>query len=47
MADAREEIFWRVDKSEDYGMFNDLARSYMNTNRFELRWDGMLRVADL
>lgn len=45
LADAGEAIFYRIDKSADYGVLNDLAVSSVNTSRIEQHWDDMLRVA--
>lgn len=45
LADAGESVFWRVDKSADYGVLNDLARGRVNTHRIEQHWDDMLRIA--
>jgi TnpA family transposase len=35
LADAGEAVFWRVDKSANYGILNDLARCCVNTHRIE------------
>jgi TnpA family transposase len=45
LADAGEAVFWRVDKSANYGVLNDLARGRVNTHRIEQHWDDMLRIA--
>ena len=45
LADAGESIFYRIDKSADYGVLNELATSTINTNRIEQHWDDMMRVA--
>jgi TnpA family transposase len=45
LADAGEAVFWRIDKSADYGLLNDLARGIINTHRIEQHWDDMLRIA--
>ena len=45
LADAGESVFWRVDKSANYGVLNDLARSCVNTNKIEQHWDDMMRIA--
>jgi TnpA family transposase len=45
LADAGESIFWRVDKAADYGVFNDLARSCVNTSKIVRHWDDMMRIA--
>ena len=45
LADAGESIFYRIDKSADYGVLNELAISTINMNRIEQHWDDMMRVA--
>lgn len=45
LADAGEAVFWRIDKSANYGLLNDLARGIINTQRIEQHWDDMLRIA--
>ena len=45
LADAGDAIFWRTDKSADYGVLNELARCHVNTDRIERHWDDMLRIA--
>ena len=45
LADAGEAVFWRIDKSADYGPLNDVARGYINTQRVAQHWDDMLRIA--
>ena len=45
LADAGESIFYRIDKSADYGVLNELATSTINMNRIEQHWDDMMRVA--
>ena len=45
LADAGEAIFYRTNKSADYGILNELAASNINTNRIEEHWDDMIRVA--
>ena len=45
LADAGAAIFWRIDKEADYGVLNDLARGFANTQRIEQNWDDMLRIA--
>jgi TnpA family transposase len=39
LADAGDAIFWRTDKSADYGVLNELARCNMNTSRIEQHWE--------
>jgi len=45
LADAGEAVFWRIDKSADYGTLNEIARGSINTDRIEQHWDDMLRIA--
>ena len=45
LADAGEAIFWRIDKSADYGALNDLARGCANPKLIEQHWDDVLRIA--
>ncbi|MEE4377645.1 MAG: Tn3 family transposase [Candidatus Competibacteraceae bacterium] len=45
LADAGEAVFWRVDKTADYGVLNDLARSCVNIHKIEQHWDDMMRIA--
>ncbi len=45
MADAGEAVFWRVDKSADYGPLDDLARSCTDLSKAEEQWDEMMRTA--
>jgi TnpA family transposase len=45
LADAGETVFWRLNKDEDYGLLNELARGCINTHRIEQHWDDMLRIA--
>jgi TnpA family transposase len=45
LADAGEAVFWRTDKSADYGVLNELARCNVKTGRIEQHWDDMIRVA--
>lgn len=45
LADAGEATFYRIDKSADYGVLNELAASIGNINRIEQHWDDMMRVA--
>jgi len=44
-ADAGEATFYRIDKSADYGVLNELAASIGNIDRIEQHWDDMMRVA--
>lgn len=45
LADAGESVFWRVDKTADYGCLNELAYSCVNTHKIEQHWDDMMRIA--
>jgi len=45
LADAGEAVFWRIDKSADYGALNDPARGCANPQRIEQHWDDVLRIA--
>lgn len=45
LADAGEATFYRIDKSADYGVLNELAASIGKTHRIEQHWDDMIRVA--
>lgn len=45
LADAGEAVFWRLNKDEDYGVLNELARGCINTHLIEQHWDDMLRIA--
>lgn len=45
LADAGEAVFWRVDKSADYGALNDIARGQIKIHRIEQHWDDMMRIA--
>lgn len=45
LADAGESVFWRVDKTANYGVLDDLARSCINTQKAEQHWDDMMRIA--
>ena len=45
LADAGEAVFWRIDKSADYGDLNDIARGCINPEIIEQHWDDVLRIA--
>lgn len=45
LADAGESVFWRVDKTANYGILDELARSCINLNKIEQHWDDMMRIA--
>lgn len=45
LVDAGEAVFWRVDKSADYGPLDDLARSCTDLSKAEEQWDEMMRTA--
>lgn len=45
LADAGESVFYRIDKSADYGILNELAASKINIDLIEQHWDDMMRIA--
>lgn len=45
LADAGESVFWRVDKTANYGVLDELARNCVNTLKIEQHWDDMMRIA--
>jgi TnpA family transposase len=45
LADLGEAQFWRTDPQADYGVFNTIARSRVNTKLIARNWDDLLRVA--
>ena len=45
LADAGESTFWRVDKTANYGVLDDLARNCVNPHKIEQHWDDMMRIA--
>lgn len=45
LADIGESVFWRVDKTADYGALDELARSCVDTRKIEPHWDDMMRIA--
>ena len=45
LADAGESVFYRIDKSADYGILNELTTSKINIDRIEQHWDDMMRIA--
>lgn len=45
LADAGESVFWRVDKTANYGILDKLAHSCVNVNKIEQHWDDMMRIA--
>lgn len=45
LADAGEEVFWRVDKSANYGALDELARGCVDLSKAEDQWDEMMRTA--
>lgn len=51
LADAGEAVFWRVDKSADYGPLDELARSCTDLSKAEEQWDeimlGTIRASEL
>ncbi len=45
LADAGESVFWRVDKTANYGVLDERARNCVNTLKIEQHWDDMMRIA--
>lgn len=45
LADAGESVFWRADKTANYGVLDDLARSCVSMHKIEQHWDDMMRIA--
>lgn len=45
LADAGEAVFWRVNKSANYGVLDKLARGYADLSKAESQWDEMMRAA--
>jgi TnpA family transposase len=45
LADAGEAVFWRVDKSANYGALDELARGCAYLSKAENEWDEMMRTA--
>lgn len=45
LADAGEAVFWRVNKSANYGVLDKLARGYADLSKAESQWDEMMRTA--
>lgn len=45
LADIKDRRFWRMERQADYGVFNDISRHKISTNRIRSDWDDMLRVA--
>ena len=45
LADIKDRRFWRMEPQADYGVFNDISRHKISTNRVRSDWDDMLRVA--
>jgi TnpA family transposase len=44
LADIGGAKFWRIDKSADYGLLNNLSRHIINPNRIKQDWDDILRI---
>lgn len=42
---AGEAVFWRVNKSANYGVLDKLARGYADLSKTESQWDEMMRTA--
>ena len=45
LVDAGEAVFWRVDKSANYGALDELARRCADLSKAENQWDEMMRTA--
>jgi len=45
LADVGEARLWRVDRTADYGVLNQIGRHRINTTAIAAHWDDMLRVA--
>ena len=45
LVDAGEAVFWRVDKSANYGALDELARGCADLSKAEDQWDEMMRTA--
>ncbi|MDQ1212584.1 TnpA family transposase [Pantoea anthophila] len=45
LADSGEAVIWRVDKSENYGALDELARGCADLAKAEDQWDEMMRTA--
>lgn len=45
LADAGEAVFWRVDKSANYGALDELPRGCADLSKAEDQWDEMMRTA--
>ncbi|HGM6668107.1 TPA: Tn3 family transposase [Serratia marcescens] len=45
LADAGEAVFWRLDKSANYGALDELARGCADLSKAEDQWDEMMRTA--
>ncbi|MEL5558474.1 Tn3 family transposase [Serratia ureilytica] len=45
LADAGEAVFWRVNKSANYGALDELARGCADLSKAEDQWDEMMRTA--
>lgn len=45
LADAGEAVFWRANKSANYGALNELARGILHLKKVHQHWDDMMRTA--
>lgn len=45
LADAGESVFWRINKTADYGAINELTRNCVNVDKIKQHWDDMMRIA--
>lgn len=44
LADLPDQKMWRIDRTADYGAFQDAARSRVDLARIERRWEDILRI---
>ncbi|EFL41283.1 Tn3 family transposase [Streptomyces griseoflavus Tu4000] len=44
LADLPDQKLWRIDRTADYGAFNDAARGRVDLERIERNWEDVLRI---
>ncbi|KMS80598.1 hypothetical protein ACH49_07555 [Streptomyces leeuwenhoekii] len=44
LADLPEQKMWRIDRTADYGAFQDAARGRVDLARIERHWEDILRI---
>lgn len=44
LADLPDQKLWRIDRTGDYGAFNDAARGRVDLDRIERNWEDVLRI---